>query len=110
MTKKRAKLAFDTSDDEPLPAVDRAAIKAATQTLGFRETPRQPGTPEPVVAPVPEPVARRARRRTGRVHQFATRLREDTLRDIIVYADCHEVTLAEVIERAIAALKQQGSS
>lgn len=110
MNKERAKLAFDTPDDEPPPAVDRAAVKAATQTLGFRETPRQAGVPaESAAVPFSEPLVRRARRKTGRVHQFATRLREDTLREIIDYADRHEVTLAEVIERAMAALKQQGN-
>jgi hypothetical protein len=104
MTKERAKLAFDTPEDTPPPAVDKEAIKAATKTLGFRETPR-----DAALAPSAEPLLRRTRRKTGRVHQFATRLREDTLRQIIAYADRHELTLAEVIERAMAALAKQES-
>lgn len=103
MTKERAKLAFNPVDDPSVPpAVDKAAIKAATQTLGFRETPR-----EPTAAPASETLLRRPRRKTGRVHQFATRLRESTLREIYDYSDRHEVTLAEVIERAMEALAKQ---
>lgn len=50
---------------------------------------------------------RRARRKTGRTEQFATRLRADTLEAIHAYADQHEITLAETIERAMAALRQR---
>jgi hypothetical protein len=107
MTKERAKLAFDAPEEIPPPAVDKAAIKAAAQTLGLRETPREPATAPPTLSA--EPLLRRARRKTGRVHQFATRLREDTLRQIIAYADRYELTMAEVIERAIDALAKQES-
>ena len=109
MTKERAKLAFDAPEEIPPPAVDKAAIKAAAQTLGLRETPREPATAPPTAASSAEPLLRRARRKTGRVHQFATRLREDTLRQIIAYADRYELTMAEVIERAIDALAKQES-
>ena len=47
MTKERAKLAFDAPEEIPPPAVDKAAIKAAAQTLGLRETPREPATAPP---------------------------------------------------------------
>lgn len=49
---------------------------------------------------------RQARRKTGRTEQFVTRLRTDTLEAIYAYADRHEITLAETIERAMAALAQ----
>jgi len=49
---------------------------------------------------------RRTRRKTGRTEQFATRLRAETIEAIYNYADQHEITLAETIERAIEALKR----
>jgi hypothetical protein len=52
---------------------------------------------------------RRARRKTGRTEQFATRLRADTIEAIYSYADRHEITPAETIERAIRALNEQGA-
>lgn len=45
---------------------------------------------------------------TGRTEQFATRLRADTIEAIYTYADHHEITLVETIERAIAALIDAG--
>jgi len=103
MTKERAKLAFDDSDDDVvLPPIDPTTIKSVTKGLGFRETPKMLPS-----APVPEPLIRRARRKTGRVHQFATRLHESTVREIYDYADRHDITLAEVIERAMRALKKE---
>ena len=103
MTKERARLAFDDTDDGAvLPAVDPATIKSVTKGLGFRETPKVLPS-----APASEPLIRRARRKTGRVHQFATRLHESTVREIYDYADRHDITLAEVIERALRALKTE---
>ena len=103
MTKERAKLAFeDTDDTAVLPTVEPAMIKSVTKGLGFRETPKVPPS-----APMSEPLIRRARRKTGRVHQFATRLHESTVREIYDYADRHDITLAEVIERAMSALKNE---
>lgn len=105
--KKRASLDF--GDDVPAPpkSVDPAAIKEASRAVGFRETPQQAQAPGQ--APVMDAVAlrtRRVRRKTGRTEQFATRLRADTLGKIYGYADKHEITLAETIERAVAALEQ----
>lgn len=127
--KKRATLDFgDDLLDQGAPKVDVEAIKAVTRAAGFRETPK---AATEVVVPASSPVAaqpveagasvsgagapgeagaktlRRARRKTGRTEQFATRLRAETLEAIYTYADRHEITLAETIERAIAALAQR---
>lgn len=97
--KKRATLDFGDLSEKPIPAVDPNAVKAATRAAGFRETPRAPESTE---TPVAKP--RRPRRKTGRTEQFATRLKAETLEAIYAYADQHEITLAETIERAIEAL------
>lgn len=101
--KKRATLDFGELDKTPAPPVDTNAVKAATRAAGFRETPK-PASPE-VGAPIRP--ARRTRRKTGRTEQFATRLRAETIAAIYDYADHHEITLAETIERAIAALRYE---
>ncbi|KIP99958.1 stability/partitioning determinant [Agrobacterium tumefaciens] len=100
--KKRATLDFGDELETPPPAppVDPNAVKAATRAAGFRETPRAPEQSPPSGAKS----LRRTRRKTGRTEQFATRLRADTIEAIYGYADRHEITLAETIERAIAAL------
>jgi hypothetical protein len=99
--KKRATLDFgDDLNTPPTPPVDPNAVKAATRAAGFRETPK---APEPSPSSLGRPV-RRARRKTGRTEQFATRLRAETLEAIYAYADRHEITLAETIERAMSAL------
>lgn len=99
--KKRATLDFgDDLDTPPAPPVDPNAVKAATRAAGFRETPK---APELFPSSLGRP-ARRTRRKTGRTEQFATRLRADTLEAIYAYADRHEITLAETIERAMSAL------
>lgn len=97
--KKRATLDFGDLSEKPIPAVDPNAVRAATRAAGFRETPRAPRPTE-----MPAVKSRRARRKTGRTEQFATRLKAETLEAIYAYADQHEITLAETIERAIAAL------
>jgi hypothetical protein len=98
--KKRATLDFGNLNDTPAPPVDNDAVKAATRAAGFRETPKAAAyeTAAPIRAP------RRTRRKTGRTEQFATRLRAETIEAIYNYADQHEITLAETIERAVAAL------
>lgn len=99
--KKRATLDFgDDLDTPPVPPIDPNAVKAATRAAGFRETPK---APELFLSSAGRP-ARRTRRKTGRTEQFATRLRADTLEVIYAYADRHEITLAETIERAMSAL------
>lgn len=101
--KKRATLDFgDDLAPAHVPPVDTNAVKAATRAAGFRETPKAQSAPEAE----PAQVQRRARRKTGRTEQFATRLRAETLEAIYAYADRHEITLAETIERAIASLSK----
>lgn len=98
--KKRATLDFgDELEIPPAPPVDPNAVKAATRAAGFRETPKAPEQ-----LPLVTKTLRRTRRKTGRTEQFATRLRADTIEAIYSYADRHEITLAETIERALAAL------
>lgn len=99
--KKRATLDFGDLDNTPAPPVDNNAVKAATRAAGFRETPKAAGSE---AAPSIRAM-RRTRRKTGRTEQFATRLRAETIEAIYNYADQHEITLAETIERAIEALK-----
>lgn len=99
--KKRAMLDFgDDLNTPPAPPVDPNAVKAATRAAGFRETPKAPE----LFPSLPGRPARRTRRKTGRTEQFATRLRAKTLEAIYAYADRHEITLAETIERAMRAL------
>lgn len=99
--KKRAALDFgDELGTQPVPPVDPNAVKAATRAAGFRETPK---APELFSSSLGRPM-RRTRRKTGRTEQFATRLRADTLEAIYAYADRHEITLAETIERAMSTL------
>lgn len=99
--KKRATLDFgDDLNTPPAPPVDPNAVKAATRAAGFRETPKAPE----LFPSAPGRPARRTRRKTGRTEQFATRLRADTLEAIYAYADRHEITLAETIERAMSVL------
>jgi len=98
--KKRATLDFGDLPTTPAPHVDPDAVKKATRAAGFRETPKAPD----FALSAPTKPTRRARRKTGRTEQFATRLRADTLESIYAYADRHEITLAETIERAMAAL------
>lgn len=105
--KKRATLDFgDDQATPPVPPVDANAVKAATRAAGFRETPKAPE----LFPSSSAPVLRRTRRKTGRTEQFATRLRADTLEGIYTYADRHQITLAETIERAMAALRDNEGS
>lgn len=99
--KKRATLDFGDDLEKPsAPPVDQNAIKAATRAAGFRETPKAPD----LFPSSTGNLMRRTRRKTGRTEQFATRLRADTLEAIHAYADRHEITLAETIERAMRVL------
>lgn len=101
--KKRATLDFGDLDNTPAPPVDNNAVKAATRAAGFRETPKASSSE---AAPSIRTM-RRTRRKTGRTEQFATRLRAETIEAIYNYADQHEITLAETIERAVEALKER---
>ena len=114
---ERAKLDFGTDLDlEEKPALDPATIRQVSERAGFRNTEAPANSParkqkttskaqRPVTTePLPK---RRTRRRTGRIHQFATRLDEATYRAIYETADREDITLAEVIEQAMTALINQ---
>jgi predicted DNA binding CopG/RHH family protein len=106
---ERAALDFgdieETSAPQP-PPVDLEAVKETAAKAGFRGTtppaPSVGGSRETSRRP-----RRLKRRRTGRIHQFATRLNEQTLNAIYETAEQQGITLAEVIERAMAALRNQ---
>lgn len=108
MTNERAKLNFDDGDlpSAPPPTIPAETITEVTRRAGFHETPKAAGPAAPAVseAPKPDEPSRRARRRTGRIHQFATRLRRETIDAYLDYADRHEITIAETLERAQKAL------
>lgn len=101
-SEKRATLDFGDLEISPTPPVDPRAVQEATRAAGFRETPK--ATEQGSLAQVRP--ARRVRRKTGRTEQFATRLRGETISAIHAYADQHEITLAETIERAMDSLQK----
>ena len=109
--KKRAKLDF--GDDEKIavsekPAIDPETIRGVSARVGFRKTGIQAtrkasgkgAAPPRAVAGLPK----RTRRKTGRVHQFSTRIDRATYEAIYKYADHAEITLGETIERAMVSL------
>lgn len=102
----RAKLNFDADDEtgDELPLVDPEAIRKAAMAAGFRPT---SPAPAPTATATPLEIKRRTRRRTTRVHQFNTRLTAETVQAIHAYADTHDVTIADVIERAMLALNRK---
>jgi hypothetical protein len=106
---ERATLDFGDIEETPAsqspPPVDLEAVKETAAKAGFRET---TSTTKIKKAPeAPQRPRRLKRRRTGRIHQFATRLNEPTLNAIYDIAEQEGITLAEVIERALAALAKQ---
>ena len=109
--KERAKLDF--GDDEKIavsekPAIDPETIRGVSARVGFRKTGIQAtrkasgkgAAPPRAVAGLPK----RTRRKTGRVHQFSTRIDRATYEAIYKYADHAEITLGETIERAMVSL------
>ena len=100
----RAQLDFNDEDlgTPAPPAIPVEKIVEASRKAGFHETPRAAkAAAEP--APPSQP-PRRTRMKTGRVHQFATRLRRETIDGFYAYADAHRITIAETLERAQKAL------
>jgi hypothetical protein len=96
--KRRNLLAVAATTPDPLPQDTIAAV--ATRN-GF---PSAAATaPE---APTDSSLRRR-RQPTGRDHQFNTRLRRDTLDFIYAQANERNIPVAQVIEEATEALKQQ---
>jgi len=108
-TGDRAALDFGDIEETPAPQpppVDLEAVKQTAAKAGFRET--TPPAPNPASSRETSRRPRRLkRRRTGRIHQFATRLNEQTLNAIYETAEQQGITLAEVIERAMAALRNE---
>lgn len=107
----RAKLDFGVDDElvDELPPVDPEAIRKAASAAGFRSTNLSP-TPTPATASAAPDIKPRTRKKTTRVHQFNTRLRAETVQAIHAYADAHDVTIADVIERAIEALERESAT
>lgn len=95
--KERTTFNFGNLEKKDSIEIDQDAIKAVTLASGFRETPKTTANT----------LCRRTRRKTGRTEQFSTRLRPSTLEEIYQYADKHEITLAETIERAISSLLKE---
>jgi hypothetical protein len=110
----RQKLSFDIEDDyvdqkKPRPEdLERKAKKIGEQAGFTAGSPTKGLVQENSVVPV-----RRARARTGRTHAFNTRIKPETYQDICDLADQatqqedRPVSLAEIIERGIEALKEK---
>lgn len=112
----RQKLSFDIDDDyadqnEPSPEEIKLKAKQIGEEAGFtaavsNKRSNENSIQESSVAPV-----RRTRARTGRTHAFNTRIKPETYQDICTLADeatqqeDRPVSLAEIIERGIEALK-----
>ena len=109
--KERAKLDFGDAVESSVPekpVVDPETIREVSARVGFRKTGVQAtrkasgkrATPPRAVAGLPK----RTRRKTGRVHQFSTRINRATYEAIYEYADYEGITLGETIERAMVSL------
>ncbi len=88
------------------------ALRAASEKQGFHARPETPiaatvrtkaAKPKPAIV---EPILRRrARRKTGRVHQLNVKLTRETIEYVYDLADTRGWIVAEVIEYALNALK-----
>ena len=108
---ERAKLDFGDYEERAVPekpVINPKAIREVSAQSGFRKTGvhttrkasgGRAATPR-AVANLPK----RTRRKTGRVHQFSTRINRATYEAIYEYADREDITLGETIERAIVSL------
>jgi hypothetical protein len=117
---ERAKLSFELEDEEPeAKQVFEQKIETISEKAGFarRQAPK-PARQEPkaqAAASAVEERPRRQRARTGRTYPFNTRIRPDTYDTICRLADQatategRPVSLAEIIERAIASLEGGGT-
>ena len=109
--RERAKLDFGDDIKSAVPentVINPETIRAVSARAGFRKTGlntrrKGPGggtaTPR-ALANLPK----RTRRKTGRVHQFSTRINKATYEAIYEYAYRQQITLGEAIERAMVAL------
>ncbi|WP_156419545.1 stability/partitioning determinant [Aureimonas sp. AU12] len=105
MNKPKARLDFGSIEDVSLPKPNEEQVRAAAKAVGFQPT---NGAVQANAAATEQPSnVRRTRRKTGRVHLFSTRLKIETVDAIHAYADAHDITLAEVLERAVASLSAE---
>ncbi len=116
MPEPRAKLDLGDLDDEDRaarPKPDASLIREAAEQAGFQTSTPKPSAKKPRASkpaagraepPASRPVRRRTRPKTGRIHHFGTRLTEKTLQAIYDYAETNDLLIAEVLERAMAAL------
>jgi len=114
----RQKLSFDLGDDEddvfePSPEEIKAKAKKISKKAGFTATSPKKVVNKNTQEKAPVVPIRRTRARTGRTHAFNTRIKPETYNDICMLADQatvdedRPVSLAEIIERGIEALKNK---
>jgi len=112
----RQKLSFDIDDDftdqnEPSPEEIKLKAKKIGEEAGFTAAVTNKGSNENAIQESSAVPVRRPRARTGRTHAFNTRIKPETYQDICTLADeatqqeDRPVSLAEIIERGIEALK-----
>ena len=108
---ERAKLDFGGGDESAVPekpAINPEAIREVAAQSGFRKTDahttRKSSGGETATPRAAAKLPKRTRRKTGRVHQFSTRINRTTYEAIYEYADREEITLGETIERAMVSL------
>lgn len=116
MAEPRARLDLGDLDDDDRaapPKPDASLVSEVAEQAGFGRSaaptsPKKPRTAKPAAPRIesspPRPVRRRTRPKTGRIHHFGTRLTEKTLQAIYDYAETNDLLIAEVLERAMAAL------
>ena len=127
----KTRVALDLSDDEDEMGLDLSAFKprsapigsgaaataqqalrTASEKQGFHARPETPVAPAPRIKTVKakpaivEPIVRRrARRKSGRVHQLNVKLTRETIEYVYDLADTRGWIVAEVIEHALEVLK-----
>ncbi len=120
----RAKLSFDLGDDEDAKLSQKEIITKKVHEIseksGFKATSAPSAAPERPPAPARKSSQaaprgdRRRRAKSGRTYPFNTKIKEETYDDICGLADAatarenRPVSLAEIIERSVDALKKQG--
>ncbi len=122
---ERAKLSFDLRDDEDAKLSEKEAITQTVREIseksGFKATATPSASPEKPPGPARKNSQssargdRRRRAKSGRTYPFNTKIKEETYNDICSLADAatarenRPVSLAEIIERSVDVLKNQGS-
>ena len=108
---ERAKLDFGDEEESAVPkkpVINPETIREVAAQSGFRKTDvhatRKASGGETATPRAAANLPKRTRRKTGRVHQFSTRINRATYEAIYEYADREEITLGETIERAMVSL------